>query len=623
MDTLSERAEWALKLAESKEPFAFDTETSGLDWKRVHPVGYVFTAGGNESVYIPMRHGGGGNLAGCRPLETPEGPFEIHPYERAMAKAFRKRQETYGNAAGPIIGHNLKFDAHMALNAGIVLPYEMYCTQYGAAMLDEHAKSHSLEFSCEVRQLPAKKSELMYFHIGHTLGVPVNKEVMSHFWRLAGNDPVAREYAEGDGISTMALWKDQVPRLTEQGLDAVARLEFALIRHIVKMERTGVRIDEARLEELEGIFTERLKKAMDALPSGFNSRAPTQVMAYFQGYGITNWPKTELGNASFPEKWLETTEPGRRIVAARQVKTIIDQFIKPMKDNHVFKGRVHTSLNQLRGDGFGVISGRFSSSFPNLQQVPKHNHELSALYRSIFVADPGFEFYEADYSQCEPRLFAHYSQAPALIAGYNATPPVDMHDVVAKMMNADRETVAKRMNMGLLTGMWPKTLAAHMGWEVSYAKRMWNDWFALFPEIRDFQDGATHVMGTRGFVKTILGRRCRLDNPRFAYQATSRIIQGSNADVLKYKLLLACQMIEQMGDAVQMLLTVHDSLEWQAEASERGRKYSREIVEACADVQSEPFKLRVPFKMDVKRGLTWADATFGKKLSLHTMTLPT
>lgn len=613
MYTLSEKAEWALKVAASNVALVHDTETSGLDWKKVHPVGYVFTTA-DHSVYIPLRHGGGGNLMGSRPLETPEGPFELHPFEQALAKSYRYRHQTYGRSASPLIGHNLKFDLHMSLNAGIDFPEHVFCTQFGAALLDEHAKSHSLEHSCAVRGLPLKKSEVMYAHLAQTFGVPNNKEVMSHYWRLAGNDPVGVDYAEGDGVSTLALWADQKPRLTEQQLDVVAQLENDLIRHVVRMERTGVKIDEARLGELEGIFKKRMEDAMKALPAGFNSRAPSQVKAYFEKAGVTDWPTTDLGNPSFPEKWLEKSEAGRKIVAARQVRTVLDQFIKPMRENHVHKGRVHTSLNQLRGDGYGVISGRFSSSFPNLQQVPKHNHELSALYRSIFVADPGFEFYEADYSQCEPRLFAHYSQAEALVTGYNSNPPVDMHDVVAKMMNADRETVAKRMNMGLLTGMWPKTLAEHMGWDLAYAKKMWNQWFAMLPEVREFQDGATHVMGTRGFVRTILKRRCRLDNPRFSYQATSRIIQGSNADILKWKLLEACRMAEQMGDTVQILLTVHDSINWQAEDSERGLAYSRDLVEACQDVQGEPFLLRVPFKMDVKKGKSWAEATFGKKL---------
>jgi DNA polymerase-1 len=618
MKKLGEKAEFAIRLIESGEPFAYDTETSGLDWKTVYPVGYVFTSLDRTSVYIPIRHGGGGNLAGVPSLADPSGPFELHPFEARLAKAFKYRDQTFPKGK-PVIGHNLKFDAHQSLTVGIDLGRDMYCTQYGAALLDEWAKSHSLEHSCAVRGLPLKKSEAMYAHLARKLGVPNNKEAMAHFWRLGGDDPVAVDYAEGDGISTIALWEDQVPRLAEENLVAVMQLECDLIRHIVRMERTGVKVDEARLEELDGIFKKKMEDLALKLPPGFNSKAPTQVMAYFRAAGITDWPTTDLGNPSFPEKWLERSEPGRRIVAVRHVRTIRDQFIKPMREQHVFKGRVHTSFNQLRGDGFGVISGRFSSSFPNLQQVPKHNKELSELYRSLFVADDGYDFYEADFSQCEPRLFAHYAQAQVLIDGYNANPPVDMHDVTAKFLDADRDTVAKRMNMGLLTGMWPKALAGHMNWDEAHARRMWNEWFRGYPEIKDFQDTATAKMKSAGFVRTILGRRCRLDDPRFAYRATSRIIQGSNADILKYKLLRVCEMAEGMGDTLQVLMTVHDSYNWQATKDRAGLEASRALVEECSDVQGPPFLLRVPFKMDVKKGGTWAEATFGPKLKFKEM----
>lgn len=620
--TLGDKAETALQWVRSGRPLVYDTETSGLDWKRVHPVGYVFSISGNESLYIPIRHGGGGNLAGGRPLESPSGPFEVHPFEIALRKAFADRERLYGAAPqGLTIGHNLKFDYHFSLNAGVRVNNNLWCTQYAAALLDEHARSHSLENSCAVRQLPAKKGEAMYLYLSQKFNLPYSKDLMQHYWRLPGDDVMGVEYAEGDGISTWHLWRDQVPRVMEEGLDVVMQLECDLIRHIVAMERRGVKIDIARLDELEEIFKGKMNEAMRALPPGLNIRSSTQMENYFRTNGISNWPKTELGNPSFPEKWLKTTDAGLKIVAARQVRTILDQFITPMKgtaerEAHVFNGRVHTSLNQLRGDGFGVISGRFSCSFPNLQQVPKHNHELAELYRSLFVADDGYDFYEADYSQCEPRLFAHYARCPALVDGYNANPPVDMHDVTAKMMNADRDTIAKRMNMGLLTGMWPKTLAAHMNWTEHKARSMWAEWFSIYPEIRDFQDTATAAMKNRGYVRTLLGRRCRLEDPKFAYQATSRIIQGGNADILKWKLRDACVLAEQMGDDLHVLLTVHDSLEWQAVSGPRGEACSSEIVRVCSDVQGPPFLLRVPFKMDVKRGKDWARATFGKKLKL-------
>lgn len=612
--TLADKAEWALKLVRSGEPMAYDTETSGLDYKRNWPIGYVFTDVNKVSVYIPVRHGGGGNLRGCRPLETPEGPFELHPFEVQLAKAFRDRRAL-------TIGHNLKFDWHMSQSAGIALNDPLYCTQFGAALLDEYAMTYSLEHSAAVRGLTPKKSEEMYSHMGKVFKCPPSKDLMGRFWELSGDDPVAVDYAEGDGVTTIELWQAQMPEIQEQGITTVMRMENDLIRHVGAMERRGVRIDEARIDWLEEQFKQKMVEAMSHLPPGFNSRAPTQMKKMFDEAGLTNYPRTELGNPSFKEKWLKKSELGRRVVQVRKVRTILDQFIEPLKVTHIFEGRVHTNFNQLRGDKAGggvegVGPGRFSSSSPNLQQVPKHNKELAELYRSIFIADEGYEFWEGDYSQCEPRLFAHYAKVPILLDGYNDG-TLDMHDATAQMLEVDRDTIAKRMNMGLLTGMWPKSFATHMGWEYNKALSMFKAYFRAYPEIQDFQDAAKDRFLDTGYVKTILGRRCRLEAPKWSYRATSRIIQGSNADILKYMLLKAAQLAEQSDNALQLLLTVHDSFEWQALKGSKGLEASRALVEEISDVQGPPFKLRVPFVMDVKKGRSWSDATFGKKLLLN------
>jgi DNA polymerase-1 len=212
---------------------------------------------------------------------------------------------------------------------------------------------------------------------------------------------------------------------------------------------------------------------------------------------------------------------------------------------------------------------------------------------------------------CEPRLFAHYSKDKNLVEGYNSEPPKDMHQIVADMMQVDRAVTSKRMNMGLLTGMFPKTFAQHMGWDVETAQYYWDEWSKLFPGISKFQQQAKDVMKSRGYVKTILGRKCRLDQPRFAYRAVSRIIQGSSADIMKLIMLRIDQMLEGEGDAAQLLMSVHDSYEWQAPEGEYGDKISREIVRILEDVQSDPINLRIPFKCDMDKGPNWAVATFG------------
>jgi DNA polymerase I len=152
-----------------------------------------------------------------------------------------------------------------------------------------------------------------------------------------------------------------------------------------------------------------------------------------------------------------------------------------------------------------------------------------------------------------------------------------------------------------------------MGWTIPHAKTMFNAYFNAYPEIKAFQDTATHVYSERGVVKTILGRRCRLANGK-AYQATSRIIQGSNADILKWKLRHACEMVEGMDGDLRMVLTVHDSFNWLGRKGARAERRVRELVNSIVDVQSPPFNLRVPFALDIKRGSTWSEATFGPKV---------
>ena len=178
-------------------------------------------------------------------------------------------------------------------------------------------------------------------------------------------------------------------------------------------------------------------------------------------------------------------------------------------------------------------------------------------------------------------------------------------------MDVDRGTTGKRMNMGMFTGMFPKTFAVHMGWDQATAKTMWNKWHALFPGVGAFQRKAKAVMLSRGYVKTALGRRCRMDNAKFAYKAVSRIIQGSGADIMKYKLLEVDKLLEEGGDKVHILMTVHDSIVFQFH--EEDVETLNKAITMMGDLQTEPFNFKVPFAVDNDRGLDWAEASFGGK----------
>jgi DNA polymerase I-like protein with 3'-5' exonuclease and polymerase domains len=826
MTDLAENAERALRMVREASLLSYDVETTGLDWKIHSTVGYVIGAPGNgtlrldDVVYVPVRHGGGGNLPGARPMETPTKGFMLHPWEQDLAAAFRNR------ARGRVIGHNLKFDVHFSANAGVMLGRNLACTQNQEAMLDEYARSYSLEACAEKHGVTAKRGEELYRHLATVFGGAAERNQMANFWRLPGTDSIAYNYAVGDGVTTYELYLKQRKQIAEEEMELVAALENDLIWTVFRMERRGIKIDLDRVAMLRSATEARIRKMLEDFPLGFNVRSPVAMRKAMEEAGYTDWPKTDKGNPSFTERWLKKNPLGQSVIAIRQASNLINSFVNPLEEKHVFKGRVHATLNQLKSDDKGTISGRFSCNDPNLQQVPKRVKDVAKPFRRLFVADEGHVFWERDASQCivagakvmvpggtkniedmrigdlvysydanrqlvlrkviwagktghrevvrlkwrtngrteghldltadhpvrlvsgeymtpeqmargeapqgkrgqtpywipvmalrrgeqragagnylatylystgkervkesrfvfesingwspehvhhqdknslnntpdnligitrqehgalhnhaithivplsgpqdvyditvegthnfianeicvhncEPRLFAHYSQDPSLLAGYNAEPFVDAHQVVADLLGVERDPTAKRMNMGIFTGMQVSAFAGHMGWDEQRASEAWHAWFQAFPGVRDFQQRAKLRLANRGYVKTLLGRRCRLEEKRFAYRGTSKIIQGSNADIIKWKLLEADRACEDNGDIVQVLMTVHDSFNGQFQDTPQARALFDDIMTQMAKVQEDPFNLTVPFEWEGGEGGDWCEATFG------------
>ena len=609
MMTMGEQAEAALRLVREAPLIVIDTETSGVDWQKNQPVGYVITESEEQNYYIPVRHGGGGNLMDpkCGPMKSAEEPIVIHQFERDLQAAFLVRRERGFRT----IGHSLKFDMHMAANAGIYFGRNCGDTQNNAAMLDEYRRSFSLENVAKDAGVTPKLGTELYEHMARLFGGEAKRSIMEHYWRLPGNDKLGVEYALGDGVTTLELWNQQLPEIAEQGMDFIHAVESELIWTLFRMERRGIKVDERYIEELEKGIAQELQVARLTLPPGLNVKSPTQMRAMFEEAGMTNWPTTPIGNPSFTEAFLKKSELGRAVVAVRQLATLTSSFVTPLKERFNHNGRVHATLNQLKADESGTVAGRLSCADPNLQAVHKRNKVLGRKFRSIYIADPDMDFFEDDYSQCEPRLFAHYAKEPALLAGYNQTPFRDVHHVVAEMLGVERDPTAKRMNMGMFTGMQAASFAGHMDWPMDKATEKWNEWFRAFPGIKDFQDTAKTVFRNRGWVKTILGRVCRLEHARFAYRGTSRIIQGSNADILKERLLACDKYLEAEGDLIHLLMTVHDSIEGQRPKGAEGLRQHAEMIRIMTDVQSAPYNLRVPFVMDSGSGANWAEATYG------------
>ena len=449
------------------------------------------------------------------------------------------------------------------------------------------------------------------------LGAPNDKSIMGHYWRLSGDDKTAIDYACGDGTTTWQLRDAQMKQIHAQELDLVHDVESRLIPVLARMMVRGVKVDEERLEWLIEKIDVDVEQLKNEFPSEFNARSPLDVQAWMEKHGHNDWPRTAPsktrpnGSPSFTSDYLERHDAGKKIIKLRKWENLKATFCLPLQERHLFKGRVHTSFNQLRGDDFGTVTGRLSSSDPNLQQVPKHDEELGRLYRSVFVPDYGL-WGERDYSQCEPRLMAYYTRCKVLLEDYRNNPKADAHQAVADAAGIDRNT-GKRVNQTLITGGGKKVLTQKYKIPEAQVDKIWNNYFRAMPEIRPFQKKAANRYRQRGYMLDLLGRRARLDDPDRDYTALNRLLQCGNASMLKLKMVEIDDYLRGAKAPVEMLLNCHDALSFQFD--EGARPVYAECKRIMEDFSSEGaiIKLDLPIRVDEGEGVSWSEATYGEE----------
>jgi DNA polymerase-1 len=457
-----------------------------------------------------------------------------------------------------------------------------------------------------------KKGADLYAEIARRFGGLPDAKSMQHFHKMPGDHPLVVEYAVGDGVSTLQVWEKQQVVLDRDDLRRVWKLECDLIPYLARMHNRGLRIDSDYSARVSVDIAAAIEEAQKKFPPGFNVRSPKDVEGIYRanGFGDTDFDRTEKGAVSFREGWLAGNEIGGLILGVRRLEKARDSFIAPLIDTHNIGGRVHPVLNQSKSDDYGVAGARLSCSEPNLQAFPKRNIDVGRVVRRLVIADEDMILEEADAKQQEPRFFTHYSEDQALVDGYrNGT--MDMHDRAASILGLDRE-VAKRLGMGMLTMMSVPTLAVHMKCDPVTARELHHGFLhGAFPLIREFQDTAISVFKRRGYVKTLMGRRAYCDNPRFAYRAVSRIIQNNGGDHIKLCMLRANQYEDAYPD-VQMLLSIHDSLMWQRVPDHP----PTELIKIIENVATE-MGVIVPIPFGLGSGTDWARASYGEKLDKY------
>jgi DNA polymerase I-like protein with 3'-5' exonuclease and polymerase domains len=397
------------RLRDHRGPCVLDVETSGLNPRKNHIVGYVFTLGPRpaDNYYVPVRHAGGGNLfSRTGPQYADNWGGTPHPFENELIKIA-------ADATWELIGHNLIFDLLFCARHGIFFPQCAYsCTQVGQAVIDENSPGFSLDASTKYMGVTAKKGDDLYAYLHSSFkeeGCPEGRGSMGWYWRSAGDHPLVVGYTLGDGISTRELWVAQQRTIAacsdtphDEPLTRCWQLEQRVTKTLFNMQHRGLRIDVGRLKQVRSQVEAKIEARRRMFPEGFNERSPKAVRELYvaAGYDESKFQKTPTGRDSFVEEWLETNELGESIIGLRKDTNMLNSFINPLLETHVVDGRGYPHYSQLKQDEYGVISGRLSSYDFNVQQVPAHDEERAPLFRSSFVPEEGYFWSSNDAKQC-------------------------------------------------------------------------------------------------------------------------------------------------------------------------------------------------------------------------------
>ena len=613
VQTASDLGIFERRLTASKT-IVYDAETEGLDPYVHNIVGHVFTFGPapQDTYYIPVRHAGGGNIE------------PVDKLDRVLARIAKLPDIHW-------IGHVVQFDLRFLNRHGIRVAGTIEDTQVNAAIINELAPSFSLDASCRAIGAIEKKGDELYQHLAQRFGCQADRNAMAHFHKLSGIDPVATDYATGDGIATWDLRLKQIEAIQAEDLDYTYRLEQRITRVIYRMHLRGIKVDTEELERVKQFAEAKVAEAMSSFPAGFNARSTPAVRKWLEDQGHFGAPYTPKGAKlvaegdyegadkcrSYNEAYLKTLGSGQLILDVRKYSTLNASFINPLLQRHLRSdGRVHCTYYQMATDTYGTVTGRFSCADPNLQQVPKRNRDLGLPFRRVFVPDPGSEWMTADLSQCEPRILAHYSGARSLVDGYLANPPVDAHASVTVAAGLERmlgipfkdaREYGKRLNQTLLTGGGKGKIVDMLG---ERGAEVYDAYFKGSPEIRTLLKAAERRFQTRGYIISYLGRRARLKSPDKAYVAANRLFQCGNADIIKQTLADIDDYFEsETKDQVYLLNTVHDSVdlnvpEGMRDIALRGLRFMTQYG------PYRRFYLKVPMACEWAVGSSWGDATY-------------
>lgn len=593
--TESDFARWLERL-EKADLFAFDTETTSLDYSQAEIVGLSFAVEAGHAAYLPVAH------------DYPDAPEQLD--RNAVLEKMRPLLENPDKAK---LGQNLKYDANVLANHGIELRGIAHDTMLESYVLNSTATKHNMD--------DLAKEYLNYTTIRYE-DVAGKGAKQIPFQEVPIEQ--AAPYAAEDADVTLRLHEVLSEQLNRHpSLEILYRdIEMPLVAVLSRIERNGVLLDTGMLaaqsRELAAQIAAIEKHAYELAGQTFNLGSPKQIQTVI--YDQLNLPvlkKTPTGQPSTDESVLQELAADyplpRLILEHRTTSKLKSTYTDKLPQQVNPKtGRVHTSYHQAV-----AATGRLSSSDPNLQNIPIRSPEGRKI-RQAFIAPPGYVLVAADYSQIELRIMAHLSGDKGLLAAFKQG--LDIHSATAaEVFGVDPEQVtaelrrsAKAINFGLIYGMSSFGLAQQLGLARGQAQSYIDLYFARYPGVKAFMDTIRERAKQQGYVETLFGRRLYLPeinsrNPaRRQYAERTAInapMQGTAADIIK-RAMIACDrwLTKELPDA-RMIMQVHDELVF-----EIAKPAVSNSIEILRNLMCSAATLDVPLIVDIGTGKNWDEA---------------
>ena len=585
-----------LERLENAELFAFDTETTSLDYSKAEIVGVSFAVTPGQAAYVPLAH-----------------LYTGAPDQLNRTEILEKLRPLLENPDKAKLGQNLKYDTHVLANHGITLRGIAHDTMLESYVLNSTATKHNMD------DLAKEYLGVTTIHYEDVAGKGA-KQIP--FQEVAIEE--AAPYAAEDADITLQLHQVLMTKLQQHPslLALYSEIEVPLISVLARIESNGVLIDTAMLSqqslELASHIVALEQRAHDLAGHTFNLGSPKQIQnILYDEQKIPVIKKTPKGQPSTEESVLQELAldyPLPKLILdyrslSKLKSTYTDKLPQQVDDK---TGRIHTSYHQAV-----AATGRLSSSNPNLQNIPIRSEEGRKI-RQAFIAPQGYKIVAADYSQIELRIMAHLSADAGLLKAFSAGEDVhrataaEVFGVALDQVTTDLRRSAKAINFGLIYGMSSFGLAQQLGLSRSQAQSYIDLYFTRYPGVKNYMDSIREQAREQGYVETLFGRRLYLPEiksrnaARRQYAERTAInapMQGTAADIIKRAMIKTDQwLLEDKPDA-KMIMQVHDELVFEA-AEDQVDHYSaiiRNMMSSAAD-------LNVPLIVDIGVGNNWDEA---------------